>query len=76
MNRMGFFLMLTAAVLLTSLICTEAAPADEAKLERAQQSSNERNRNPEKRCADCRPGYQCCGVCTINQCTGQEIPKE
>uniref|UniRef100_A0A0K8TU58 Conopeptide n=1 Tax=Conus lenavati TaxID=1519839 RepID=A0A0K8TU58_CONLV len=65
MNRMGFFLMLTAAVLLTSLICT-AAPADEAKMER----------NPEKRCVDCRPGYQCCGVCTGNHCTGQEIPKE
>uniref|UniRef100_A0A0K8TUQ9 Conopeptide n=1 Tax=Conus lenavati TaxID=1519839 RepID=A0A0K8TUQ9_CONLV len=75
MNRMGFFLMLTAAVLLTSLICT-AAPADEAKMERAQQSNRDRSRNPEKRCVDCRPGYQCCGVCTGNHCTGQEIPKE
>nr|UMA82604.1 conotoxin precursor U [Conus ebraeus] len=31
---MGFFLTLTVAVLLTSLICTEAVPTDEGEVER------------------------------------------
>nr|UMA83549.1 conotoxin precursor U [Conus judaeus] len=55
MNRMGFFLMLTVAVLLTSFICTEGAPAENLEVK------GRTNDCPEN-CETCNPDLPC-GCC-------------
>nr|P0DTJ8.1 RecName: Full=Conotoxin ba-2281; AltName: Full=Conotoxin ba6.1; Flags: Precursor [Conus bayani] len=66
MNRMGFFLMLTAAVLLTSLVCTEATPADESKVKRARWSRIEGSRLFRHRLP--KSSQSTCPYCQISCC--------
>nr|DAZ86284.1 TPA_inf: conotoxin precursor U [Conus ebraeus] len=55
MIRMGFFLMLTVAVLLTSLTCTDGAPAENVKLKSARDDCS-------WDCETCDPDVPC-GCC-------------